>query len=118
MSTTDKRAIVQLVLTRNDMQNLAFLKLGENTKFVLGLAYDIQMVFEQQKNHLRSVTCYRRLPHPPPPSAEKVTFSSVFFVEPFPNRWSVITTILVILRRNFLFVRLTLGSTNKRRGDR
>ena len=49
MSATDEPAIVQLVLTRNYMQNLAFLKLGVNTKFVLGLPYDIRRVFEQQK---------------------------------------------------------------------
>ena len=84
MSATDEPAIVLLVLTWNYMQNLAFLKLGVNTKFVLGLPYDIHRVFEQQKNHLRSGTCDRRPPPPTPPSAEKVTLSSVFF-KPFPN---------------------------------
>ena len=80
MSATDKPALVQLILTRNYMQYLAFLKLGVNTNFVLGLPYDKQRVFEQQQNHLRSVTSDRHpLPRPIPPSEEKVTLSSVFF---------------------------------------
>ena len=37
------------------------MEFGVNTKFVLGLPYDIQRVFKQPKNHLRSVTSERPL---------------------------------------------------------
>ena len=66
-------------LTQNYLQYLSCLKLQVNTKFVFGLPEDIQRVFQQQKNHLRSVTSDRR-PPPSPPSTEKVTLSSAFFL--------------------------------------
>ena len=46
-------------LPGNYLQCLECLKLGVNTKFVWGLPEDIQRVFEQQQNHLRSVTSDR-----------------------------------------------------------
>ena len=56
VSAIDVLAIVQLVLTRNYLPYLAFLKCGVNKKFFGGLALGILRVFEQQKDYLRSVT--------------------------------------------------------------
>ena len=90
-----------------------------NTKFVLGLSLDLQRVFEQQKNHLRSVTSDRR---PPAPSAEKVTFSSVFFLTPslsvgelyhtWLNHRSKVETILIVLGVGSCWVLVGVGGVN------
>ena len=49
MSTTEVPEVVHWSLPRNYLQYLAWLKLGVNTKFVLGLSEDKQRIFEQHK---------------------------------------------------------------------
>ena len=46
------------------LKKISWVKLGVNTKFVLGLSWDLHRFFEQQKHHLKSVTSDRRRPSP------------------------------------------------------
>ena len=79
MSATEVPEIVQLVLNMELLAISSMYEVGSEHKISFGAFLRHKKGFEHHKNHLRSVTSDRR----PPPSAEKVTLSSGFFLEPF-----------------------------------